>query len=455
MLNSNSIFFLGIGGIGMSALARFFKSSGQAVFGYDRFQSELCKQLESEGMKIHYEDDIKLLSKKIDPENTLVVYTPAIPADNLHLAYFTENGFNLIKRARLLGEIAAEQNCLAIAGTHGKTTTSTLLAHLFRANGKNISAFLGGISTNYQTNFWGSRKTEILVAEADEYDRSFLNLKPEAAAITSTDADHLDIYGEETSLKETFKTFADSVTELLLIHENSGLREGLRYGLSADAPYRAQNIRIENHQYTYDLVYPQGQINDIKLGLPGRYNVENSVAAAGIALHYGLSETEVKLGLESFKGVKRRFEYHIKQEDLVYIDDYAHHPKEIEALALSIRELYPSKKITAIFQPHLFSRTRDFMPQFAESLGLFNEVILLEIYPARERPITGITSAALLELIPGENKSLAARQEIINRFSKEKPEVILTIGAGDIDQLVPSLKMSLLKWKDLNPYYFG
>lgn len=445
MLNSKSIFFLGIGGIGMSALARFFKSSGQAVFGYDRFQSELCKQLESEGMKIHYEDDITLLSKKIDPQNTLVVYTPAIPSDNLHLAYFEEKDFNLIKRARLLGEIAAEQQCLAIAGTHGKTTTSSLLAHLFRANGINVSAFLGGISTNYQTNFWGSRKTEILVAEADEYDRSFLNLKPEAAAITSTDADHLDIYGEENSLKDTFKTFADSVKDLLLVHENSGLKNGFVYGLSADAQYRAENIRIENHQYTYDFIYPAGKITNIKLGLPGRYNVENSVAAAGIALHYGLDEEQVKLGLESFKGVKRRFEYHIKQDDLVYIDDYAHHPREIEALALSIKELYPQKKITAIFQPHLFSRTRDFMPQFAESLALFDELILLDIYPARERPIAGITSGALLELVASETKSLAARQELINRFSKEKPEVILTIGAGDIDQLVPTLKMSLLK----------
>jgi UDP-N-acetylmuramate--alanine ligase len=229
------------------------------------------------------------------------------------------------------------------------------------------------------------------------------------------------------------------------VHENSGLTIGIHYGLLADTPYRAQNIRIENHQYTYDFVYPQGEILDIKLGLPGRYNVENSVAAAGIALHYGLNEAEVKLGLESFKGVKRRFEYHIKQEDLVYIDDYAHHPREIEALALSIKELYPKKKITAIFQPHLFSRTRDFMPQFAESLALFDEVILLDIYPARERPIAGINSAALLDLIPSELKSLAARQEIINRFSKEKPQVILTIGAGDIDQLVPALKMSLLK----------
>jgi UDP-N-acetylmuramate--alanine ligase len=445
MLNSNSIFFLGIGGIGMSALARFFKSSGQAVFGYDRFQSELCKKLESEGMRIHYEDQIELLSKKIDPQNTLVVYTPAISEDNKHLQYFKTHGFNLIKRARLLGEIANEQQCLAIAGTHGKTTTSALLAHLFRANNKSISAFLGGISTNYQTNFWGSRNTKILVAEADEYDRSFLHLQPQAAAITSTDADHLDIYGQESSLKATFQTFADSVKDLLLIHENSGLNQGLLYGLSEKAQYRAVNIRIESHQYTYDLIYPQGSINDIKLGLPGRYNVENSVAAAGLGLHYGLSEKEVKLGLESFKGVKRRFEYHIKQDDLVYIDDYAHHPREIEALALSIKELYPKKKITAIFQAHLFSRTRDFMTQFAESLALFDEIILLEIYPARERPIPGINASALLELIDSPNKTIAGRQEIINRFTKEKPEVILTIGAGDIDQLVPNLKMSLLK----------
>lgn len=429
----------------MSALARFFKSSGQAVFGYDRFQSELCKQLEAEGMKIHYEDEIDLLSKKIDPANTLVVYTPAIPEDNKHLLHFKENGYKLIKRAQLLGQIAAEQQCLAIAGTHGKTTTSTLLAHLFRASHHSVSAFLGGISTNYQTNYWGNRKTDILVAEADEYDRSFLNLKPQGAAITSTDADHLDIYGEENTLKETFQEFALSVQELLLVHENSGLKLGLNYGLSADSPYRAENIRVENHHYTYNLIYPKGEIKDIVLGLPGRYNVENSVAAAGLALHYGLSEAEVKHGLESFKGVKRRFEYHIKQADLVYIDDYAHHPREIEALALSIKELYPKKSITAIFQPHLFSRTRDFLEPFAESLSLFDEVILLEIYPARERPIPGVSSASLLEKITIEKKSLAARQEIIKRFSKEKPQVILSIGAGDIDQIVAPLKMSLLQ----------
>lgn len=445
MLDKKNVYLIGIGGIGMSALARYFKQSGRQVAGYDRYRSALCESLEAEGMKIHYEDDPKLIPSKFSLEDTLVIYTPAIPEDHQELNHLQDLGYPLMKRAKVLGLIANSHSCLAVAGTHGKTTTSTILAHLYRNAGLEISAFLGGISTNYQSNFWGSKNTEILVAEADEYDRSFLNLEPTAAVITSTDADHLDIYGEADELKTTFKEFSDRVQEFLLVNESSGLENGLKYGFSNQNSYYADNVRVEDHQYHFDFVHPQGRISDIVMLLPGRHNVENAVAAAALALRYGLSAEQIKAGLENFKGVKRRFEYHIKRPELVYIDDYAHHPREITALANSVRELYPQKKLTAIFQPHLFSRTRDFMDDFAESLNLFDEVILLQLYPARERPIAGINSAALLEKINIEKKSLMGRQEILNRFSSEDVELILTIGAGDIDQMIGPLKLALLK----------
>jgi UDP-N-acetylmuramate--alanine ligase len=445
MLDRPNIYLLGIGGIGMSALARYFQQSGRKVAGYDRFRSPLCEELEAEGMKIHYEESLKSISPNLDPENTLVIYTPAIPEEHAELRHFLEKKFTVLKRAKVLGLIAQKHRCLAIAGTHGKTTTSSILAHLFRHSSVEISAFLGGITTNYQSNFWGNDDTDLLVAEADEYDRSFLNLKPSAAVITSTDADHLDIYGEAEQLKQTFLEFGESVSDFLLVHEDSDLEIGLKYGFSNKNSYYAEQVRVEDHQFHFDMVYPQGRINNIAMLLPGRHNIENALAAGALALKYGLSADEVKAGLESFKGVKRRFEYHIKQNHLVYIDDYAHHPKEISALAKSVRELYPDRKITAIFQPHLYSRTRDFMEDFAESLSAFDELILLELYPARERPIAGITSHSLLEKVSLENKSLLARQEILTRYTEEKPEVILTLGAGDIDQLIRPLKVALLK----------
>lgn len=429
----------------MSALARYFKQSGRKVAGYDRYRSPLCEALEEEGMKIHYEDDVQLVPKKFSPEDSLVIYTPAIPEDHQEFNHFKDQGFTLVKRAKVLGLIAQNHRCLAIAGTHGKTTTSSMLAHLFRNAGVEVSAFLGGISTNYQSNFWGSDDTDLLIAEADEYDRSFLNLKPSAAAITSTDADHLDIYGEANSLKETFSEFADSVGDFLLLNDQAGLEGGYKYGFDNQNSYYADAVRVQDHHYHFDLVYPQGRIQDIVMLLPGRHNVENAVAAGALALKYGLKEEDVKSGLENFKGVKRRFEYHIQKPDLIYIDDYAHHPKEIKALYESVRELYPQRKITAIFQPHLYSRTRDFMDDFAQSLSPFDELILLELYPARERPIAGINSSALLDKIENDQKSLLARQEILTRFSEEKPELILTIGAGDIDQLIGPLKLALLK----------
>ncbi len=445
MLDKEHIFLIGIGGIGMSALARYFKQSGRKVAGYDRFRSGLCESLEEEGMKIHYEDDPAHIPNKFLTKNTLVIYTPAIPEDHAELAFFRKKKYSLYKRAQVLGMIAQNHKCLAIAGTHGKTTSSTMLAHLFRHAGIEVSAFLGGISTNYQSNFWGSDDTELLIAEADEYDRSFLNLKPSAAAITSTDADHLDIYGEADSLSDTFSEFANSVTDFLLVNEHTNLEAGLKYGFDNKNSYYADDIRVEDHQFHFDFVHPQGRIKDISMLLPGRHNIENAVAAGALALKYGLSESALKEGLESFKGVKRRFEYHIQKPDLIYIDDYAHHPREISALYQSVRELYPERKITAIFQPHLYSRTRDFMDEFAESLSPFDELILLEIYPARERPIAGINSLALLEKVNNDNRSLLGRQEILTRFTEEKPELVLSIGAGDIDQLIRPLKLALLK----------
>lgn len=441
----DNYYFLGIGGIGMSALARYFKSRGAQVAGYDRYRSALCEKLEAEGMSLHYEDDPALLPEGWQAQNSTVVYTPAVPADHREMNFMREAGFELRKRASVLAEIAREHRCLAVAGTHGKTTTSALLAHLFRHSEVPITAFLGGLSTNYQSNFWAAADSEILVAEADEYDRSFLQLQAHGAVITSMEADHLDIYGAAQELEESFAQFASSVSNFLLVHENLPLPAQATYGWSAEADFAADEVRVVEQHYRFSLRHPEGKIADLRLNLPGRHNLENAVAAAALALHYGLEPEQISAGLASFKGVKRRFEFHIKSKSLSYIDDYAHHPGEINAVAQALKEFYPQVPATVIFQPHLYSRTRDFMDQFAESLSHFAEVILLELYPAREKPIPGISSAALLEKIEAPRKSLMGRQEIITRFSKEKPALVITLGAGDIDQLVNPLKMALLR----------
>lgn len=429
----------------MSALARYYLSLGCAVAGYDRVRSSLCEKLEQEGMQIHYHDDPGQIPKHFKPQNTLVVYTPAVPEDLSERAHLLKKGYPLRKRSEVLGNIAQEYTCLAIAGTHGKTTTSTLLAHLFRQADIPIVAFLGGISVNYQVNFWHQEGARILVAEADEFDRSFLSLQPAAAAITSTDADHLDIYGEAETLKTTFQQFLSSVSEKAWVREGLNLQGGTSYGLDPNAAFRAENIHVLEGHFYFDLVYPTGRIENIASAMPGRHNIENAVAAAALALHYGLSPSQVKEGIANFKGIKRRFEYHIQSKDIVYIDDYAHHPKELQALHDALRQLYPEKTLTVIFQPHLYSRTRDFMTAFAEALSAFDNLILMEIYPARERPIPGITSTSLKEKIKGSKVHLLSKQEILERFKDEKPEVLLTVGAGDIDQLVQPLKISLLQ----------
>lgn len=430
----------------MSALARYFKSIGKKVAGYDKTATPLCKTLEAEGIEIHYEDNPESIPTDYrDTSSTTVIYTPAIPADMQELKYFREHNFSMLKRAQALGMISSAHTCLAVAGTHGKTTTSALLAHLFKNAGHNISAFLGGIAVNYQSNFLAPQDSDILVAEADEYDRSFLQLKPGGAIITSVDSDHLDIYGEAQSLKDTFAEFRDSISDTAIVHINTGLK-GTTYGIDPTADYSGTNVRIENHSYTFDLRLPSGEVvSDIHSGLPGRHNVENAIGAAALALNYGLTSTEVKSGIENFKGVKRRFEYHIQTENLIYIDDYAHHPAEINALISSVRELYPEKRISGIFQPHLYSRTRDFESEFIESLEKLDELVLMDIYPAREKPIPGISSSKLFSRIKLENKHHLSTSEILIHFSEHAPELILTIGAGDIDQLIQPLKMKLLQ----------
>lgn len=437
---------IGIGGIGMSALARYFCGMGKNVAGYDRVRTPLCEALEKEGIAIHYEDSVDLIPENFrSKENTVAIYTPAIPQEHQELNFFKEQNFELLKRAAVLGKISRNHECLAVAGTHGKTTTSALLAHLFKNAGKSVTAFLGGISVNYQTNFLAGTEKGILVAEADEYDRSFLQLQPTGAIITSTDSDHLDVYGTAEHLKNTFVQFAQSISGPRVVHKRTGL-DGLSYALEEEAHFEGRNLRIENHSYLFDIASADGEnITDIRSGLPGRHNVENAVAAAALALQFGLAPDEVKNGIASFKGVRRRFEYHIKQENLVYIDDYAHHPAEINALISSVRELYPGKKITGIFQPHLYSRTRDYADEFAIELGKLDELILMEIYPAREKPIPGINSNMLLQKSDLEKKDLLGTIDILNKFDTKKPEVILTIGAGDIDQLVNPLKMKLLQ----------
>ncbi len=445
MPEKNNIFLIGIGGIGMSALARYFLNAGKMVSGYDRVKNPNCLALESLGIDIIYDDAPELIpSAYRNRENTEVIYTPAIPKDQKLLLYFQNNSFSLSKRAQCLGHVSQSHQCLAVAGTHGKTTTSSLLAHLFEEANENPTAFLGGISVNYQSNFLGGDAAGVMIAEADEYDRSFLELSVKGAIITSTDSDHLDVYGDSGNIKQAFHSFAQAVEGPLLVHTSTGIN-GLTYAIDEVADYQAQNVRVDEHRFVFDLVSKDHTIEGIRSNLPGRHNVENSIAAAALALEYGLKEEQVKRGIDSFRGVKRRFEYHISRDDLIYIDDYAHHPVEIKALISAVRELYPSLKITGIFQPHLYSRTRDFAEEFAEELAALDALILMDIYPARERPIPGINSNSLLQRIDLENKELLNPQQILDKFSRQKPQVILTIGAGDIDRLVQPLKMALLQ----------
>ncbi|NRD21677.1 UDP-N-acetylmuramate--L-alanine ligase [Winogradskyella litoriviva] len=438
---ASSVYFIGIGGIGMSAIARYFVANGKQVAGYDKTPTEITKVLEALGVQIHFEDNIEHINSKfLNPENTLVVYTPAIPKSHSELNYFKDNGFNVLKRSAVLGEITKQTVCLAVAGTHGKTTTTSILGHLLHTCNAPVTAFLGGISENYNSNLI-LNGTELTVVEADEFDRSFLTLSPDLACITSMDADHLDIYGNADELVKTFKDFSDCIKPDGKLFVKNGLPlKGITYGIEDGADYSAQNISIENGRYVFDVKTPKGIQKGFKFSLPGRHNLSNALVALAMAIEYGCAINDLAIGLETYKGVKRRFTYQIKTDNFVFIDDYAHHPEEIKAVHQAIREMYPGKKVLAVFQPHLFSRTQDFVDEFAESLSKFDELLLLDIYPARELPIEGVTSKWLLEKIKNPNKKRIQKSEIISEIKKSDAQIVLTIGAGDIGAEVKFIK---------------
>jgi UDP-N-acetylmuramate--alanine ligase len=439
----NNVYFIGIGGIGMSALARYFNYLGKKVAGYDKTETELTKELQLLGMQIHFEDNISLIPSDFYVENTLVIITPAIPITHSEWIYFIERDYSIKKRAEVLGIITKDTYCFAVAGTHGKTTTSSILGHILYESGVDVTAFLGGIVENYNSNLIGNGKT-VTVVEADEFDRSFLQLYPDMACITSMDADHLDIYGDKASIEATFVEFADKVENknLLFIPKNLPL-EGIKIAINVEADFTAFNIRVENSAYVFDVKTPLETIKNIQFNLPGRHNLMNALMALAMAITYGSPSNSIVRALGTFKGIKRRFSYQIKQEKLVFIDDYAHHPTEINAVHQAVRELYPQQNVLAVFQPHLFSRTKDFADDFAKSLSHFDEVILLDIYPARELPMEGITSAWLLSKIENSNKKLVLKNELIDEVLKSTATVIVTIGAGDIGELVKPLKERL------------
>lgn len=438
------IYFLGIGGIGMSALARYFHALGKTVSGYDKTATQLTKALENEGIQVHFEDRAEEVLNVLNRAETLVVYTPAVPKNFGELNALQNAGFNLYKRAQVLGLITENTFGIGVAGTHGKTTTSSMLAHVLHQS-IGCNAFLGGISSNYNSNLILNTNSEISVLEADEFDRSFLQLKPKAGVLTSIDADHLDIYGDTQHIVDGFQEYVNLITPegFVLMHHSIPLSAKctvVRYGLSEDAEIAGLNPKMENGFFYMD-VRAHGELwQNVKLGVPGLHNAENALAVIGVCLKLGLNEQQIRNGLATFLGVKRRFEYIIRKEDLVYIDDYAHHPSEIRALVSSIRLMYPNRRITGVFQPHLFSRTRDFLDGFAEELSMLDEVLLMPIYPARELPIEGVSSEALREKMTLVDVHVLPHESVLKHFDTVKPDILLTIGAGDIDLLVPSLK---------------
>ncbi len=440
----HTIYFIGVGGIGMSALARYFVAQNKVVMGYDKTPSPLTNRLEKEGVIITFDTDLNPI-KDLSPAKTLVIYTPAVKVGNAQLDFFQTNGFELLKRSQLLGLISNQYKTLAVAGTHGKTTTSCLLAHVLNQSTLNINAFLGGISRDFDSNLVLNDNSEYFVTEADEYDRSFLQLSPDIAIITSLDADHLDIYGTPDEMVKNYQDFVRkiklggtlitkaAIAPILSIRDDIQV---LTYGIDGDEDYMAMAVKVANGKYHFDVLTSEGSYSNLSLGLPGRHNVDNAVSVIAIAHLVGLSNQEIKDGLASFKGVHRRFDVHFASDKHVYIDDYAHHPSEINACVASVRELYPNRKLTAVFQPHLFSRTRDFMDEFADSLSQVDELILLDIYPAREEPIEGINSAALLEKIALKSKETGHKEELLALLKNKEIDILLTIGAGDIDRLV-------------------
>jgi UDP-N-acetylmuramate--alanine ligase len=427
----------------MSALARYFKNIGKNVSGYDKTQTQLTKELQQEGIEVHFEDNIDLIPKDYYVENTLVVITPAVPVLHSEWNYFNERNYTVKKRAEVLGLITKDTFCFAVAGTHGKTTTSSILAHILFDSGLDVTSFLGGIVENYNSNLVGNGKT-ITVVEADEFDRSFLHLHPNIACITSMDADHLDIYGDASAIEESFREFAAKVEDKSnLFYANGLVLDGVSVGIDDDAKIIAKNIKIENGYYVFDAKFENELIENIQFGLPGHHNLSNALMALSMAKRYGVETDKIKKALASFKGIRRRFSFQIREEKLTYIDDYAHHPTEINAVHQAVRELFPNQKVCAVFQPHLFSRTKDFADDFAKSLSKFDEVLLMEIYPARELPIEGITSTWLLNKIENNNKKLVQKEEIKDQLTKSNATVFVTIGAGDLGEMVSEIKMTL------------
>ena len=440
ILDKKYYYFIGAGGIGMSALERYFKSIGKTVLGYDKTPTELTTTLIEEGIDIHFEDNIDLIPTEINQENTLVIYTPAVPKDHKELNYFFDQNYEVLKRSEVLGAITKHTYAIGVAGTHGKTTTSSILGHLLKVADLESTAFLGGIAENYQSNIIlnGSKYT---VAEADEFDRSFLRLSPKVAIITSDDADHLDIYGEREEVKKSFQEFGSIVEDQLFVRKGLNFPNAKTYGIDEGADYDGVNVRIEDGFYVFDVITPNGTLKDIKFQLPGRHNMENAIAAIAVADYLGVSADKIHEALASFIGVRRRFNrFNINGK--IYVDDYAHHPTELNAVIGSLKELYPGKKVLGVFQPHLFTRTRDFASEFAESLSTLDELILLDIYPARELPIEGISSNWLLDMVDLNEKSVYSLEEALPAIQSKDFDVLLTVGAGNIDTIVKPIK----KW---------
>ena len=442
-----SVYFLGIGGIGMSALARYFNANGVSVSGYDKTETILCKELTAEGIKIHYEDNIEL----IDKNAKLVIYTPAVPKDHKELNYFLAHDYTVVKRSDVLGAITASGFNICVAGTHGKTTTSSMVAHILRHTGYGCNAFLGGITGNYNSNFWASDKN-VYVAEADEYDRSFLKLSPDVAIISSMDPDHLDIYGTAENMEEAFIDFSERIKQGGLLISKHGLKRNAELKASqhftydvdnAKADINSHNIRINNGSYVFDVKVKDKTVKDVLLNMGGMHNIENATAAIAVAVHLHIEEEKIKAAVAAFKGVKRRFEYIIKNDTTVMIDDYAHHPEELRALITGTKNLFSGKKCTVVFQPHLFSRTKDHADGFAEVLDTADEVILLPIYPARELPMEGVNSEMILKRMKNKNSRVVSKEELLIEIKNKNPGLLITSGAGDIDVLVEPIKKIL------------
>lgn len=452
-----AVYFVGAGGIGMSAIARYFRQKGLVVGGYDKTPSDLTRRLEEEGIRLHYEEDVDQIPEECKlKESTLVIYTPAIPATHKELAFFRENGFEIEKRAQVLGRLTQTHKGLCFAGTHGKTTTSTMCAHIMHQSHLDCNAFLGGISKNYGTNYILSDKSDYVVIEADEFDRSFHWLRPWMSVITSTDPDHLDIYGTKEAYLESFRHYTELIQPggALVIHKDLEMRQNVQQGVTVyeysrhEGDFHADNVRIENGTIHFDFVSPVENVADIELGQPVPINIENSVAAMALAQLNGCSADELRNGMRTYAGVDRRFDFKIKNDRHVFLSDYAHHPKEILQSAKSLKEIYPNRKVTVIFQPHLYTRTRDFYQEFADALSHFDEVVLTEIYPAREEPIPGVSSALIFEnLKEGVKRRMILKDEVIDFVKEHDFDVLVVLGAGNLDNYVPEIA-EILKGKE-------